>query len=142
MKSVKTDKGFFIKLSKDEKVIERLLEFCEINNVTAGTIQGLGGASDITLGYYNLETKEYEWKTFPEVHEVLSLNGNVSMVSDKPFIHSHMVISNNEFQTWGGHLKEATVGATLEVFVTSTTGSIKREMDSEIGLNLLNIPED
>lgn len=142
MKFVKTDKRYVVKLIKGEKVMEKLLEFCESQNLKSGFLTGIGGASEIQLGYYNLETKEYEWKTFSEVHEVLGLNGNISLVNNKPFIHAHMTVSNSNLQSFGGHLKEATVGATLEVVIDVFDLGLERKLDDEIGLKLLDFPED
>lgn len=142
MKYLRADDKYLVTLTRGEKIIEKLLEFCELNNVNSATLTGVGGASDIELGYYDLETKEYSWKTFSQVHEVLGLTGNVSKADDKPFIHAHIVVSNNAFQCFGGHLKEAVVGGTLEVLITPIDISLIRVFDNNIGLKLLDIPED
>lgn len=142
MKSLKISNGFLIRLSRGEKIIESLSNFLEGKNIRSGFLKGIGGASEIELGYYNLETKEYSWKTFSQIHEVLSLLGNISLVNEKPFIHAHVVISNDQFQSFGGHLKEAAVGATLEVLITPIEETVARIQDDEIGLKLLDLPEE
>ncbi len=142
VKYIRDDNKYLVTLTRGEKIIEELLEFCELNRINSATLTGIGGARDIELGYYDLETKEYSWKTFPKVHEVLSLNGNICMVDDKPFIHAHMVISNNTFQCFGGHLKEAVVGATLEVLIVKLDKGLTRVFDDNTGLKLLDLPED
>lgn len=133
----KDNNSYILRLFKGEKIIETLLSFCKSEAISAGSISAIGGASDITLGYFSLETHEYAWKDFPEVHEIVSLTGNVSLVDGEPFIHAHIVISNKEFQAFGGHLKEATVAATLEVVISPNEINLSREMDAEIGLKLL-----
>lgn len=142
LKYIKTDNNYLVRLLRGEKIIEKLQKFCELNNINSAIFTGLGGASDIELGYYNLITKEYEWKKFPEVHEVLSLNGNVSLADSRPVIHAHMNISNRNLESFGGHLKEAIVGGTLEIFISPISANLTRIMDDEIGLKLLNLPEE
>lgn len=135
----KTDNGYLIRLFKGEKIVESLQKFCKKESLVSGSLTAIGGASDIELGYYNLETKQYQWKTFQEVHEIVSLTGNISLVENEPFLHIHTVISNNNFETFGGHLKEATVSATCEVILTNLNAETGREMDDEIGLRLLKL---
>ena len=137
-----TDRGYIVRLIKGEKIVETLTNFCSDNSISSGVVSGLGGASDITLGYYKLDTKEYVWKDFPEVHEILSLNGNVATVNDSPFLHLHVALSNENFDAIGGHLKEATVAATCEVSITDLNAEITREMDDQIGLKLLSLPNE
>ena len=141
MQFQKVETGYLLKLLRGEKIVETLTKFCVENNIQAGVISGLGGASNITLGYYDLTTKEYQWKDFEKVHEILSMNGNVAMVDNEPFLHIHMAISDDSFSTFGGHLKEATVGATCEVMIHDLHTTLAREMDHEIGLKLLSLSD-
>lgn len=141
MQFKKTEGGYIIRLLKGEKIIENLTEFCRNENIKSGIVSGIGGASEITLGYYNLGTQEYQWQEFAGIHEIVSMNGNVSQVDGGPFLHLHSVISNENFQTFGGHLKEATVGATCEIFLKSIDTPLERKLDEEIGLKLLRLED-
>ncbi len=141
MQFQKVETGYLLKLLRGEKIVETLTKFCVENNIHSGIISGLGGASDITLGYYDLTTKEYQWKDFVKVHEILSMNGNVAMVDNEPFLHIHMAISDDSFSTFGGHLKEALVGATCEVMITTLNTEITRMMEDEVGLKLLSLSD-
>jgi len=38
------------------------------------------------------------------------LEGNVALKEGEPFIHAHVVLSDHNMQTLGGHLFETTVG--------------------------------
>jgi predicted DNA-binding protein with PD1-like motif len=60
-------------------------------------------------------------------------------MGDKPFIHAHITIADQQFGTFGGHLKEAIVGATCEIYLTRLRGKIQRIKDEITGLNLLDI---
>ena len=139
MKYSKTNTGYLLRLFKGERIIESLVKFCLEERITSGSITAIGGASSITLGYYDLATKEYSWKDFPEVYEIVSLNGNISLVDGVPFIHAHTVITDRSFNAFGGHLKEGIVAATCEVFVNPSDETFSRKMDDEIGLKLLDL---
>lgn len=135
---VKSDNTYIIRLEKNESVIDELTKFCEKESINTATFSGIGAVSSATLAFYNLGSKEYEFKTFSQDHEVVSLTGNVSLVENKPFLHIHCVLSNDKFECFGGHLKKGVVGATLEIRLTNLNIKIERELDNDTGLKLLN----
>jgi predicted DNA-binding protein with PD1-like motif len=133
---------FLIRLFKGEEIISTLTKFCEEQNIQSAWISGLGGSTQITLGYYNLAEKSYHWKDFSGDLEIVSLTGNVSVHDSKPFLHIHTTISNEELQCFGGHLKSGIVAATLEIVLEKLDSSIERKMDDEVGLNLLDLQSE
>ncbi len=137
MKFKKLGNNYQIRLFRDEKILETLATFCIENNIKSGFINALGAVSFATLGFYNLAEKKYYWRDFSGHHEVTSLVGNISILESKPFIHAHVNLSSDKFNVYGGHLKEAVVGATIEVMLIPGEGKVTREFDGEIGLNLL-----
>src|SRR4029079_9246490 len=94
---IKTDKHYIIRLGKGEKLIEQLTRFCEDNGIHSGFIQGLGGTLSAEIGYYVLEKKEYTFKKIEKLCEIVSLTGNVALVDQKPFLHIHTVLSDENF---------------------------------------------
>ncbi len=139
MRYRKTQSAYVIRLEKGERIMERLLELCAKERVGAGYFSGLGAVSEAELGYFNLEKKEYSWQKFSGQFEITSLQGNISEMSGKSYIHAHIVIGDSEFSSWSGHLKEAVVGPTCEIFLTKLDTAISRKKDEETGLNLLDI---
>lgn len=123
-------------LKKDQKIIESLINlFTERNE--CGTFFAIGAVSSAILKSYDLEKKEYSKKQFFGKFEVCSLNGIVTRLENGDvFVHAHAIFSDENFATFGGHLEEGVVSATLEVGFVKTT-DIKRKFDKEIGLNLL-----
>ncbi|MBI2011959.1 DNA-binding protein [Candidatus Daviesbacteria bacterium] len=130
---------FVVKLEKGEEVISSLTKFCEDNQIFLGYLSGIGAVNKATIGSYELSTKTYHWKDFSGSLEVTSLVGNITFLDNKPFIHVHINISDENLTIFGGHLREATVGVTLEIFIEKIDGRIIRKMDNEIGLNLLDL---
>jgi predicted DNA-binding protein with PD1-like motif len=70
--------------------------------------------------------------------EVISLMGNVALLDGKPFIHAHVCLGDREYRTHAGHLGEATVSPTLELFLTRVGGELTRRHVDASGLNALH----
>jgi uncharacterized protein len=138
VKYTKSGKRYIIRLERGEQLVKTLTEFCEKENIKSGGLWGIGAVLSAELGFYHLDKKEYSFKKSDTPHEIASMIGNVTIVDDKPFLHIHTVLSNENFVCIGGHLKEATVGATCEVYLTDLDTKIERIIDEEIGLKLLN----
>ena len=79
MHSKLSDSAHVLILETGEEIVEGLTKYLTENNITAGSISGIGAATDVILNFYNVETKEYEEKGFPEELEILSLVGNISI---------------------------------------------------------------
>lgn len=142
MKFIKIENGYILRLNHEEKLVESILSFCEQHKVNTASVSGIGGVSVVELGYYDLSRKEYYWRNFYGLFEITSLMGNIAIVDSKPFLHSHMTISDTNFQVFGGHLKEAVVGPTCELMINTHDKNITRMVDDDIGLKLLNLEEE
>src|SRR3989344_2862866 len=141
MKIRDTEKGFIIKLERGEELIATLTDFCEKRGVRNAVFQGIGAVERVQIGYYDLGKKEYFFRSEPGVFEVASMQGNVALVEDRPFIHAHAVLSrcDESLECIGAHIKEAYVAVTLEGFLTPVDISLGRELNDSIGLKLLKL---
>lgn len=139
MKYIKDNKQYVIRLDKGEEIVEKLTEFLKSENISTGNFTETGSVLSAEIGFYNLEEKEYHFKQFPEPLEIVSLTGNVALVDENPFVHAHTVLSNKNFECFGGHLKSAIIGATCEIYLKIFDAKVERKMDDEIGLKLLDL---
>lgn len=130
---------YLLRFNKGDDLFTELNRFANATSVQSGNFEGIGSFDKCELGYYTIQKKDYHKQSIEEIHEVVSLLGNLSQLKDKPFFHIHVTISNQEFQAKGGHLFSATVGATLEIVFEEISSEIKREFNDEIGLNLLDL---
>lgn len=128
---------YFIRIERGEELITTLLEFCKKEGITGGSITGIGGTSDVTLGYLPKDTKDYQKKRFHgKGFEVLSLNGNAS--ADR--LHIHAIISDESYSSFGGHVFELTAFPGLEIKITPFD-TLERAHDEASGLMLLDLKE-
>lgn len=130
-----------IRLERNERVLASLVDFCTRRGIQSATFTAIGAVKNAEIGYYSLEKREYFFKTISEDREVASMNGNVSLVDGKPFVHAHAVLSacDESLSTIGGHVKECEVAVTLEIFLTPLGSVVARAMHEEVGLKLLDI---
>jgi predicted DNA-binding protein with PD1-like motif len=139
MKRIDASSSIVLILERGEELQASLQEFAATSGVQSAWLSGQGGAMKTTLGYYNLETKSYEWKEFDETLEIVSLTGNLSLSSGQPFWHIHGVFSNRDFQAIGGHVKSMTVGLTGELHITPISPALHRDRHDNItGLKLIS----
>lgn len=128
--------GYFVVLSRGEKVIESLRELVAAKEIGSGTITGIGAVKNTRLGFYHLERKAYEEKLFADDAELVNLNGNVSWFDGKPVIHIHLTIGLDDFTAAAGHLFEAEIAVTGEIFLARQEVTIQRLACPAVGLNL------
>jgi predicted DNA-binding protein with PD1-like motif len=132
--------NWLVRLERGELLIENLTKLVRDESITGAWITGLGASEWAELGFYDLNGKSYKWKKLDQLMEITSLQGNVSWESDRPAIHLHATLSNNEMQAFGGHVKELQVGGTCELLLHRWyEGRLNRSDDPDTGLNLLEI---
>jgi uncharacterized protein len=91
------------------------------------------------VGFFDPDRKDYDRITVEEDTEVLALLGNLTVMDDAPRVHAHVTLSRRDGSALGGHLFEGHTGATLEVFVIEVPGSLRRALDEEVGLPLIDL---
>ena len=136
MKSRKTDDGYILSVLPGEDIIIELMAFSKSENIPSAVFSAIGAVSCVELGYYELKEKQYHWKTFEGTIEIVSATGNIAWLLDAPIVHMHGVFSGTDFQTFGGHVRSATVSAACEVVLTTQKEKLLRAYDEETGLNL------
>ncbi len=132
--------NYIVRLDKGEKLVEQLTRFVVDNQLTGGWVLALGGLAWAELGFYDLSAQQYEWQRLDELLELTSLQGNIAWQDGKPVLHLHATVSDASMHARGGHLREAEVAGTLEVFVhVWNKGELKRAPDAEVGLSTLDL---
>tara|TARA_B100001059_G_C17804859_1_gene568498 strand:- start:619 stop:1044 length:426 start_codon:yes stop_codon:yes gene_type:complete len=125
---------YLISLNQNEEIMQTLTAFCTENDILNGQLSGIGAIKDIEIGAYILEEKKYVKEIFSDTWELSSLQGNILLKDNDPFIHAHVTISDHHFNAKGGHLFEATVAVAGEFIIRKINLSTKREYDQNIGL--------
>jgi uncharacterized protein len=131
---------FAIVLAPGEEVCASLLDFAHEHEIGAAAVSAIGALRRATVAFYNPEASEYEPIRIDEQVEVLSLAGDIALGDDhEPRLHLHAAISKRDGSAWGGHLLEAEVRPTLEAIVTESPPPLRRRVDPDSGLALLEL---
>ncbi|MBI3036744.1 DNA-binding protein [Candidatus Woesearchaeota archaeon] len=138
MKHQQLGNAFVLLLSTGERLIESITAFCKEKKITAAHFTAIGAVKEAELGFYNLAAKEYRWKKAEAELELDNATGNVALFEDEPLVHAHATVSDNEMHAFGGHLKEAVVGASCEIFLQPLQGKLERKYDDTTGLKLIH----
>ena len=132
-------KTFALVFDKDEEVVAGLTEFARSERVGAAHFTAIGAFSEVTLGYFQRDRKDYKRMAVAEQVEVLSLIGDVALdPSGAPKVHAHVVVGLSDGQTRGGHLLAARVWPTLEVILVESPAFLRKRHDHDSGLALID----
>lgn len=132
--------GYQLRLETGEEIHSSLNSFMKEIGIKGGSVIGIGALSSYSLGYYNLSENEYLRKDYDEAAELLSCVGNLSYTAETPVAHLHVVLSNMNMETRGGHLFEGVISATGEFSIIDSKINLKRH-DKEKGFPFLDLPE-
>ena len=125
-----------LRIDLGEDIVESLKKLCEDEQILLGRVEAIGATDHAVIGVYDLAKKEYYPETIDEFMEIASLNGSVTAMDGKPYIHLHATLADQRHVIHGGHVLEMRVGATCEMFVTVFEGEVKRRKDEGLGINL------
>jgi uncharacterized protein len=142
-KVLHTDGGqttYLLVFDPEEEVVEGLTRFAREHDVAAAHLTAIGALRQATLGFFEIERKEYRKVPIDEQVELLSMTGNIALDDkEQPKLHAHVVLGKRDGSTVGGHLLEGRVRPTLEVVLVESPPHLRRRERPEIGLALIDL---
>lgn len=138
MFSAPSGTNHIVRLDAGEEVLETLTAYLKKRQIVGGVISGIGAVKDTTLGFFDLPSREYQRREFPEEMELINLTGNITWVDEAPLIHAHATISGADYLAFCGHLFGATVAITGEFFIWPSEVKLRRELEKRTGLKLIS----
>jgi predicted DNA-binding protein with PD1-like motif len=131
-------KTYLLVFDTGQEVMNGLVAFARKHKLTSGHLTGIGAINDAVIGYFDPEKKTYLRTHEKGQAEVLSLTGNLALNDDEPFFHVHVVLGRRDGSARGGHLFAITVRPTVELVLNTYPKSVRRKIDPEWDLPLLN----
>lgn len=128
-----------VRIDRGDEIVSAIRDVCEKEHVRCGSVSGIGAVGHAVVGLYKVEEKQYHSNTFDGEMELTSLLGNVSEKDGQVYLHFHAAFANEEGQVFGGHLNEAVISGTGEIFIQILDGSMGRRLDPETGLNIFDM---
>lgn len=130
---------FGVIFDKEEEPVSGLEEFAVEQGVSGASLTAIGAFREATLAYFDREQVAYQDIPVSQQVEVLSLIGDIALKDGEPTVHAHVVVGHADGAAVGGHLKSAAVWPTLEVIVTETPAHLRKTVDDETGLALIDL---
>lgn len=130
------DNTYVIRMERGEEIVEQVRRFAEREGVKLASVQALGAVDDFTVGVYNVAEKQYHARSFQGAYEIVSLVGTINTMNGEVYTHLHMSAGDEEGRVFGGHLSRGVISATVEMVVTLIPGTVDRQLDESIGINL------
>lgn len=128
------DGRYVVSLARGDSIRESLEGLARDEGIVGARLSAIGAIEDPELGGYDLDKRGYFRRDFPGLWELVSLEGNLSLLEGKPFLHAHVVITGHDFQAYGGHLFDSKVGVICEVFVEPVSTPLPRILCEAVGL--------
>lgn len=133
----KVGRILFSRILENEDLIVAVRMRAKQNRVNAGFFVLIGSLKNAVVGYY--KDGKYEQIRLNGPLEIVSCMGNVAVDENREvIIHSHMVVSNEKGEAFGGHLMDGSyVGVTAElIMVEATDVELQRVFDERAKLKL------
>lgn len=137
----KIDDIIFVRIDKDEEILDQIQQVCKEEHILSGYFQGIGACKEVIVSTYQPEKDDFIHHKKTGMLELISLMGNISMDDNEdPLLHSHASFSYlndaNEPSIIAGHLTEATVRYTGEISIVPVQNKIKRKIDPLTGISI------
>ncbi|HEX3244636.1 MAG TPA: DUF296 domain-containing protein [Chloroflexota bacterium] len=141
MRYEQSEDRLIVRLESGERIMGELQELLRSEHVEFTNVTGAGAVDWLKLGYWNADTQRYEFREFEEQLEVVSFQGNGARKDGDPFLHLHGVFGRRDFSVIGGHIADARIHPTLELWLRTEPITVRRARDAATGLDLLDLPE-
>ena len=123
-----------------DELMDQLERFAAQERVAGAQFTAIGAFREVTLGYFDWETKKYIDRRLAEQVEVASLTGDIALGPDgAPAIHVHCVLGRCDYSVVVGHLLAATIRPTLELVLVESPVHLRKRHDRQSGLALIDL---
>ncbi|MDD4312628.1 MAG: DNA-binding protein, partial [Eubacteriales bacterium] len=127
-----------LKLDVGDEIVSCVLQAARDYHIPSGTVSGLGAVRSAQIGLFDTNDRVYHKTTLTQPLEIVSLTGNLSTKDGEPYAHLHIVLGDIRGNAFGGHLNQAVISATAEIFIQIFPDTIERVFSEDIGLNLMD----
>jgi len=134
----KLKESIFFRLKKDHDLLHSITDICIKHDIKCASLECIGSVQNASLAYYDqVKLKYLPIDNMHKKLEIASLMGNVSMKNNTPFVHAHVVFSDNKGVAYAGHLISGTKIFSAELLIHKYTGGcLERKEDKITKLSL------
>jgi len=131
---------FIGKLPYGSDLLSAVKEVAEKNNVKSAVFFIIGSVKRAHLAYYHQVAKRYLDYYVEKPTEIVSCIGNIAELEGQTFPHTHIVLSDSEGNTYGGHVLDGTIVFAAEIYMVELKEVVlRRAYDEVTGLKLFQL---
>jgi hypothetical protein len=127
-------KRYAVVFAKGDEVVSGLTDLAKQNKVTSANFTAIGAFSGATVAWFDDSRKEYKLIPIKQQVELISMTGDIALYNEQPVVHTHVALASSDGTVKGGHLIEANVFPTLELFLTVYPTALHKQLDDETQL--------
>ncbi len=138
---------FAVALETGDRLMESVSGFSAENEIAAAEFSAIGAMAWAKLACFDWETKSYVDIPVDEQVEIASLTGRITRPEGEqpggprqadPHLHVHCILSRLDGSVVAGHVIEAEVRPTAEIFIVDQPAELHRRTDPESTLPRLH----
>ncbi len=131
-------RSYAVTLGKGDEIMSGMTAFARSERLQAAHFTAIGAIEHGLFGWFDDKVKAFRNLPVNEQAEVASLVGDIGLVNGTPSVHVHAVVILQDGTARGGHLLQANVWPTLEVFLTDYPTPLLKELDTATDLYLFH----
>jgi predicted DNA-binding protein with PD1-like motif len=135
------ERTYAVIFGKGDEIMSGLTNFAVREKLVAGHFTAIGALERARFGWFDRAQNAYLDIPIDRQVEMISLIGDVGLVNGAPAIHAHGAVGLPDGQVHGGHMLEAIVWPTLELFFTAYRTALIKTHDAETNLFLFDLKE-
>lgn len=113
-----------VSLEENSSLVEEIRRTADENSLDSAVVAAIGTLKHAKLGFYHGSQKGYETKEFEGHTELVSCTGSLAKSENgERVLHLHASISDEKFTVYAGHLFDAVVGYTVELYLLEVAGA-------------------
>jgi len=135
---IKVPEGYLMVLLQGDSILKEIETFAKTENIPSANFTGMGFVN-MTFGFFDFKKKAFDPKEFKDM-ELASMNGTIAWQKGKVSVHAHGVVTDKNFNAFGGHILDGTVGTgSVEIMILVHDQTLERKYEDYIGANVLCI---
>jgi len=135
---IKVPEGYLMVLLQGDAILKEIEAFAKAENIPSANFTGMGFVN-MTFGFFDFKKREFDPKEFKDM-ELASMNGTIAWQKGKVSVHAHGIVTDKNFNAFGGHILDGTVGTgSVEIMILVHDQTLERKHEDYIGANVLCI---
>jgi predicted DNA-binding protein with PD1-like motif len=131
-------KTYVLVFAAGDEIMSGLAEFADKYQVKSAHFTAIGDAQTAKIGWFDRSRNMFKVNYISTQSEITSLVGDIAMFNGKPIVHAHINLAAADGTVRGGHLFEAIVAPTLEVFVTVEPTTLYKKLSPEFKASIID----